>query len=101
MLTGIIGTECFVRPCIMSALLAFIGILGTQATFLRRVIFDTHNICNGACHRTHLDWKTRLFDTVDGIVEVTSLLRAVWDRNLSFQLHLMDFADVSDDRASY
>jgi hypothetical protein len=101
MLTRVLGTEGFVRLCCISALLTFLDTVGFQATLLRRVVFDTHNICNGACHRTYLDWKTRLFDPMDGIVEVTSLLRAVWDRRLSFKLDMIALADVSEDRATY
>jgi hypothetical protein len=101
MLTRVLGTGGFVRPCFISVLLEFLDTMGSQATLPRRVIFDTHNICNGACHRTYLDWKTRLFDPVGGIVEVTSLLRAVWDRRLSFKLDMIDLADVSEDRATY
>jgi hypothetical protein len=38
---------------------------------------------------------------VDGIVEVTSLLRAVWDRRLSFKLDMIYLADAPEDRATY
>jgi hypothetical protein len=101
LLTRKIGTEGFIRPCFISALVTFFDTVGSHATLLRNVIFDTQNICGSVCHRTYLDWKTRLFDPMDGILEITELLRNVWDRNLNCMVEMIDIVDVSEYRARY
>ena len=68
---------------------------------IRRVAFDTQNICGSVCHGTYLDWKARLLDPVDEIVEIIELLRVVWDRNLICRVDMIELADVPEDQARY
>ncbi|KNG48791.1 hypothetical protein TW65_04394 [Stemphylium lycopersici] len=90
-----------VRPCFIAALLEFLAIIGSRAILLRNVVFDTFNICINACHRTYLDWRTKLFESATDIVEITRLLHTVWDHNLNFKIGLVDMRDASESRAEY
>ncbi|KAI1533262.1 hypothetical protein PtrSN002B_010394 [Pyrenophora tritici-repentis] len=91
----------FVQSCFMGTLLKFLDIVGSRASLVRNVTFDTLIPCNGMCHRTYTDGGTRLFDSVTDIIEVTALLRQAWDRELNFKIHFIDVRDVEEDGSQY
>ncbi|KAI2481050.1 hypothetical protein Ptr902_08076 [Pyrenophora tritici-repentis] len=74
----------FIRPCFMGTLLKFLDIVGSRASLVRNVAFDTLTPCN-----------------VTDIIEVTALLRQAWDRELSFKIHFIDVRDVEEDGSQY
>ena len=89
------------ESCFISALLIFFDVVGSRATLVRTVGFDTFHVCNSVLLRTCIDKTTRLFDPVTDIVEVTVLLRQFRDRGLNFKFNLFDVADVEEDRAAH
>jgi hypothetical protein len=91
----------FIRPCFISALLKFFDTIGSRATLVRNIIFDTFNLYNSAYLHTYVDATIPSFHPGLDIIEVTVLLRAVWRRNLDFAIGLVDVEDMQQERAEY
>ncbi|PZD29770.1 hypothetical protein A1F96_04894 [Pyrenophora tritici-repentis] len=72
----------FVQSCFMGTLLKFLDIVGSRASLVRNVAFDT------------------LIPLID-IIEVTALLRQAWDRELNFKVHFIDVRDVEENGSQY
>lgn len=90
-----------IKPCFISALLKFLHALGSQAAFVRTIVFDTFNLYNSVFLRTHIGKTMELFNNVTDVVEVTLLLQYAWNHGLNFTINLIDVADVDEDRAAY
>jgi hypothetical protein len=89
------------KPCFVSALVKFFDVIGSRASLVRNVVFDTFNLYNSVFLRTYTEKMPGFFDPVTDIVEVTVLLHQAWDRGLNFKISLIDVADVDQDRAAY
>jgi len=90
-----------IKPCFISALLRFFHVVGSRATLVRNVVFDTFSLYNSVFLRTYIDKTTRFFDPLSNIVEVTVLLHYAWKHELNFKINLIDVANVEKDRAAY
>jgi hypothetical protein len=86
----------------MGTLLKFFDMVGSRATLVRSIVFDSFNLCNSVflCRCVHK--AAGFFGPGLDVLDITVLLREAWDRELNFTIGLVDVANnVEVDRAVY